>query len=416
MMASTPGVGASWWSVDLGAWFARCCAVERVGASVVRSSSGLSACSAASPSHAPAGATYIPPPGAEDGHPLVGNSSVRSRVRSPSPVALPGTPSLCGADDGRSSAGVEAITISLPSQTGAGPGVLRSSSVGSLGANARRAYSWSPCSTPRVSPPQAASASGSAPKSRAASRNFSGGFSQEPSSRASSRPPRAPSPMSVTGSARQLPESAGSGFWASSVFSRLDVDSKGQGKWQRMELKELLTPVWSCSVAAYTEFRYAFRTGSLVPLPPPLGMHHTFLILEVVGGKFRSAGVAAAKYELSIERWDNRLEVMLGERMAIRSVATRHRATGQPRGIDPERPLEEASRVELGATAGLPALKVADLFAWIAGPLADAWQPYDLARMHCQHFSADLVRFLQCDEEREIKMHALHPRPPPVGC
>lgn len=161
---------------------------------------------------------------------------------------------------------------------------------------------------------------------------------------------------------------------------------------------------------AYTEFRYAFRTTRLVPLPPPLGMHHTFVCLEVDRDKASTTDV-----EISLERFDNRLELMLGDRAAMRQHATRHRATGEARGIDSERPLEEQMRVTLGADAGLPVVKICDLFAWITGPLASAWQPYDLARMQCQHFTMDLTRFLR-GEENEIKVHSLHlrsPLPPP---
>jgi len=269
-------------------------------------------------------------------------------------------------------------------------------------------------------PPGSTGAGGSrGSQQRAPSQTFSRGFSPGPSSRASSRPPRAPSPIPVSSRGgpghlqqQQLQEQhlqlqdGGASFWSSAVLVRVDVDHKGQGTWQRTGFRDLLTPVWSCLIKSYTEFRHAFRTTRLVPLPPPLGMHHSFIILELD----RPAG--GGEFEICLERFDNRLELMLGERVVMRSLAMRHKATGEPRALDSEKQVEETPCVLLGAFAGLPGVQVSDLFSWISGPLATAWQPYDLARLHCQHFTVDLIRFLRC-EEFQIKIHALHPRPPP---
>lgn len=163
----------------------------------------------------------------------------------------------------------------------------------------------------------------------------------------------------------------------------------------------LLHPVWPRPIAAYTEFRHAFRTSDLVPLPPPLGMHHSFVMLELEGNS----------QEICLDRYDDSLELMIGEREAMRTMATRYRATGQLRPVDGERPVEELPRVQLGSAVGLPDVRVEDLYTWIKGPLASAWQPQELNPVNCQHFTGDLQQFLRCGEH-EIRVHALHPRPP----
>jgi len=396
-----------WWAFDLGSWLTRCCAIERAGASVVhgRSADGASFSGAnkfsggSGGGHRPILAVAVHAE-ASLGLPASGGLSGRSedgggpgaglqrhpRAASPGPL-LSRTSSWCEAPEAGNTAS-EAITAGGSAWGG------KMSKIDSS-----RAYSWSPNSTPRVD---------ATPLSKALP-TFSRGVSPAPgpSSRAGSRPPRAPSPASSRMSARPSTLNDIAAFWASAVISKVALDaSDGQGMWTRMELRDLLAAVWTCPLVSYTELRYAFRTNRLVPLPPPLGMQHSFVCVEL--GRVKGA---FADVDLSLERFDNRLELMLGERSAMRALR-HHRATGELRGIDAEKPLEVQQTVPLGEPAGLPVVKVSDLFAWLTGPLAMAWQPYDLARMQCQHFTLDLTRFLR-GEEHEIKVHSLHPRLPP---
>jgi len=166
-------------------------------------------------------------------------------------------------------------------------------------------------------------------------------------------------------------------------------------------MMQLLQGVWSRPIAAYTEFRHAFRTSDLVPLPPPLGMHHSFLVLELDG----------SSREICLERFDDNMEMMFGDREALRPFAAQYRATGELRPVDGERPVEELPRVQLGFWAGLPVLCVEDLYAWIKGPLATSWQPHEASAEKWQHFAGDLQQFLRCGKT-EVRAHSLHKRPP----
>jgi len=193
-------------------------------------------------------------------------------------------------------------------------------------------------------------------------------------------------------------------FWASVVSAQLHRDERGEHSFQYSEMLLLLHPVWSRLITSYAEFRHAFRTTDLIPLPPPLGMHHSFLLLELDGRDL----------ELCLERFDDSLEMMIGEREAMRDVAKRFRATGEPRQVDGQRPIEELPRVQLGPAEGLPAVRVEDLYGWIKGPLAAAWQPREADAANCQHFTGDLQSFLRC-KQNDVRVHALHPRPPKVS-
>jgi len=199
-------------------------------------------------------------------------------------------------------------------------------------------------------------------------------------------------------------------FWSSSIFARVDTDSLGKGHWTPSNLSDLLGDLSSHVIEGFTEYRYPFGTTRLIPLPPPLGMQHSFVILEIppVG---RAGGFG---HGICIERFENSLELMLGELNVIRNVAAGYRANGRSRSIDADRALEETPRVALGGSTGLATTKVSELLAWITGPLASAWQPYDYSLLLCQHFTADLISFLR-GEEPEMRVYSLHSRPLPGG-
>lgn len=170
---------------------------------------------------------------------------------------------------------------------------------------------------------------------------------------------------------------------------------------ERSDMFQLLQSVWSCQIAAYTEFRHAFRTSNLVPLPPPLGMHHSFVVLELEG----------SSREICLERFDDSMELMFGEREALRPAAMRYRATGELRPVDGERPVEALQKVRLGFWAGVPVVRVGDLYGWIKGPLATSWQPHVLHTANWQHFVGELQQFLRTGKN-EVRAQSQPSRPP----
>jgi len=169
----------------------------------------------------------------------------------------------------------------------------------------------------------------------------------------------------------------------------------------RCEMLHILQSVWSYPIIAFTEFRHAFRISNLVPLPPPLGMHHSFVVLELEG----------SNTEICLERFDDSLEMMIGDRRVLRHCAKCCRATGESRPVDGERPVEELQRFKLGFWVGLPVVRVGDLYAWIKGPLAMSWQLNEPSTASWQHFVGELQQFLR-NGKNEVLSYPQYVRPP----
>mmetsp|Transcript_4251 Transcript_4251/g.13686 ORF Transcript_4251/g.13686 Transcript_4251/m.13686 type:complete len:400 (-) Transcript_4251:147-1346(-) len=390
-------VELSW--LGLGSWIAGCCSVERAGSNAIHGA-----------------AVPVVKPHGQQKDCLVSDRALGQWACTPAlwnkedltGHSAPDTPVACGA----SPVG--------PPQTGA------------LSPALSRASSWCDSITPRAKPserittprprqtsrpplPPWASGEGNGEvrwSSETSGRErvpspISSGRRTRPSSVPSSagrrqRLPRAPSASPRTNrSSPRTPEEQV--FWASVVCTRIEAGPEGNYVFQPCDMLQLLQCVWSRPIAAYTEFRHAFRTSDLVPLPPPLGMHHSFLVLELDG----------SSRQICLERFDNSMEMMLADREVLRSVATRYRATGEPRVVDGERPVEDLPRVRLGTWAGLPMVRAEDLYAWIKGPLATSWQPHELTTAKWQHFSGDLQQFLRSGKN-EVRAHSLHLRPPKV--
>ncbi|CAK0837164.1 unnamed protein product, partial [Prorocentrum cordatum] len=150
------------------------------------------------------------------------------------------------------------------------------------------------------------------------------------------------------------------------------------------DIRDLLGPVWGSPILSYSELRFPFLAARFLELPAPLGLYHVAVLLDVEG----------PQYAISIEKWEDRIEVMLGERGALCRGLERCRSGGEPRGA-PAGSMVVLPSVRVGAaSAEGPRPRVADLYRWLAGPVASGWRPYDLLHANCQHFCGDLVGFL----------------------
>lgn len=177
--------------------------------------------------------------------------------------------------------------------------------------------------------------------------------------------------------------------WPDVVLSRLVVNGEGKPIALRYEdLRDLLEPVWLQYIRSYAELRIYFAASRFVALPPPLGMHHTVVLLDL----------GDCGYNISVEKFHDSLELMIGERVPMRAHVSRVRATGARRTVPPGCSIQLEPSVALGPDADMPPVCVGDLFHWILGPVRKAWRPYNLVYANCQHFAGDLQQFLHGDD------------------
>jgi len=139
-------------------------------------------------------------------------------------------------------------------------------------------------------------------------------------------------------------------------------------------LSHVLSGSESRRIDAYVEC----RTKMMDAQPRDWMFYHAFMLLEVGGG-----------FMLCTEKYNHSLESMFGEQELVQAFASHYRATGQPRRIAARR----CARKVLPSEGSAPT--VGNLMDWIDGPCAKKYQPYDLFRMNCQHYSEDLMRFLE---------------------
>lgn len=133
-------------------------------------------------------------------------------------------------------------------------------------------------------------------------------------------------------------------------------------------------------VVSLQEYRHLFNAGvGDGPLTAiGLGFYHSFTILKLEGEMY-----------LVIEKFDDRLEVMLGEGANFLAYCQRFRATLDERPVSSNRPLQICPQEVL-----IKDVRVANVCKWIAGPLAMIWQPYSLLAQNCQSFARDLRNYL----------------------
>lgn len=144
---------------------------------------------------------------------------------------------------------------------------------------------------------------------------------------------------------------------------------------ERDGLEALLAPHAGRSITAYSECRQKLWEFQVEPLV----VYHTFMLLELDGGDV----------VICTERHGEHLEIMIGEGKLMQTFATRFRATGERRCSSV---MQE--RQSLGLGAGTPQLMVADLLAWLSGPLARTWQTYCLFRANGHHYIQQVQGFL----------------------
>lgn len=183
-------------------------------------------------------------------------------------------------------------------------------------------------------------------------------------------------------------------IWSDVVFSRLVINSEGEPIALKYEhLQDLLKPVWLYYIESYLELRIYFAVSRYLNLPPPLGMHHTIVFLEL----------ANCGYDISVEKYQNSLELMIGERAVMHAHVPRIRATGAPRMIAPGCSIRLEPNVAIGPNANMPLVCVGDFFRWIVGPLRKGWRPYNLVYANCQHFASELQQFLHGEVTVNVK-------------
>jgi len=124
-------------------------------------------------------------------------------------------------------------------------------------------------------------------------------------------------------------------------------------------------------ITAYTEIRQYWSV-----LPRNDITFHTFTILDIAGSDLH----------ILLERKDNQLEMIIGNGKAALEFMKSFRAIVKPRRVDL---CEEQPPVEMSSK-----LTVGTLLEWLDS-LQMRWKPYDILRANCQHFSAELLQFLE---------------------
>ena len=173
--------------------------------------------------------------------------------------------------------------------------------------------------------------------------------------------------------------------WTYSVYCRevhaTDAsDSEGLqvsgGDWpvyvrlQEVAATDLLKLNPSAAVVAYSEWRSKFSEGQYLTLL----FYHAFMFLEVEGG-----------LAICTEKYNDKLELMFGEKQLLSTYGRCYRATG-----DQRKPSFQHSHCKVERQVSMK-----EFVDWICGPLAIVWRPYCLINSNCQHFARDLVHFLQ---------------------
>eukprot|EP00434_Breviolum_minutum_P018784 symbB.v1.2.016571.t1/scaffold1263.1/size128093/11 len=126
------------------------------------------------------------------------------------------------------------------------------------------------------------------------------------------------------------------------------------------------------AIVAYSEWRSKFSEGQYLTLL----FYHAFMFLEVEGG-----------LAICTEKYNDKLELIFGEKQLLSTFARSYRATG-----DQRKPSTRHSQCKVERYVSLQ-----DLVDWICGPLAIVWRPYCLINSNCQHYARDLVHFLSQD-------------------
>jgi len=127
------------------------------------------------------------------------------------------------------------------------------------------------------------------------------------------------------------------------------------------------------SITAFTEVRQPFWRHQ----PDCWLTYHAFLVLEVDHGALH----------LICERKTDLLELVIGATDIPRGCMKAFRAFGPGRNLGR---CSEQPKQKLGHLVSLY-----DLLDWIDGPTEESWQPYNMFRSNCQHFTRDLQKFLE---------------------
>jgi len=136
------------------------------------------------------------------------------------------------------------------------------------------------------------------------------------------------------------------------------------------DIEALLEPYASVQILACSEWRekfWEYQWGVQL-------LYHSMVLLEIQGG-----------IVLSTEKYNDKLELMLGDAEIMNSFAKNFRSSCDKRSTT-----VLYSRTELDTC-----ITVRDLLMWISGPLAKVWQPYRLLSANCQHYTEDLQQFLK---------------------
>lgn len=139
---------------------------------------------------------------------------------------------------------------------------------------------------------------------------------------------------------------------------------------QEVAASQLLQLNPSAAIVAYSEWRSKFSEGQYLTLL----FYHAFMFLEVEGG-----------LAICTEKYNDKLELMFGEKQLLSTYGKHYRATG-----DQRKPSFQHSHCKVERYVSMK-----ELVDWICGPLAIVWRPYCLINSNCQHYARDLVQFLE---------------------
>jgi len=130
-------------------------------------------------------------------------------------------------------------------------------------------------------------------------------------------------------------------------------------------------------IAAFTEVNekwFAWQPNSAIT-------YHAFTILEI-----ENAGWLGQTMYLLLERCNNNLQMLFGSGEEVHLFMQQFYANGRARNVEQflYQPRQRLNKV----------VTLRQFLEWLDNVVAREWQPYNLLAENCQHFVADMQRFL----------------------